>query len=169
MGNQKEQTVTIKIELNATDVQKKLEEIDDSLRNYDGFKIDRGGRVFINDAFINDAFISGVVHAVNPEDDQSVTNIYNISLGVRKNKPVQNMVTFTADRFKCKIHSGVDDNIEALIENAVKNQVQSAVLDIKKQIAADRMTMEDMTSHIKNVMLLECFPNGILHRNFGRR
>ncbi|MCW4838401.1 hypothetical protein [Enterobacter hormaechei] len=169
MGNQKEQTVTIKIELNATDVQKKLEEIDDSLRNYDGFKIDRGGRVFINDAFINDAFISGVVHAVNPEDDQSVTNIYNISLGVRKNKPVQNMVTFTADRFECKIHSGVDDNIEALIENAVKNQVQSAVLDIKKQIAADRMTMEDMTSHIKNVMLLECFPNGILHRNFGRR
>ncbi|HED1259186.1 TPA: hypothetical protein R4S75_002884 [Enterobacter hormaechei subsp. hoffmannii] len=164
MGNQKEQTVTIKIELNATDVQKKLEEIDDSLRNYDGFKIDRGGRVFINDAFI-----SGVVHAVNPEDDQSVTNIYNISLGVRKNKPVQNMVTFTADRFECKIHSGVDDNIEALIENAVKNQVQSAVLDIKKQIAADRMTMEDLTSHIKNVMLLECFPNGILHRNFGRR
>ncbi|MBG0542825.1 hypothetical protein I4O69_21945 [Enterobacter hormaechei] len=134
MGNQKEQTVTIKIELNATDVQKKLEEIDDSLRNYDGFKIDRGGRVFINDAFI-----SGVVHAVNP------------------------------DRFECKIHSGVDDNIEALIENAVKNQVQSAVLDIKKQIAADRMTMEDLTSHIKNVMLLECFPNGILHRNFGRR
>ncbi|EJV1482031.1 MULTISPECIES: hypothetical protein [Enterobacter cloacae complex] len=164
MGNQKEQTVTIKIELNATDVQKKLEEIDDSLRNYDGFKIDRGGRVFINDAFI-----SGVVHAVNPEDDQSVTNIYYISLGVRKNKPVQNMVTFTADRFECKIHSGVDDNIEALIENAVKNQVQSAVLDIKKQIAADRMTMEDLTSHIKNVMLLECFPNGILHRNFGRR
>lgn len=152
MKNQKEKTVTIKIELDTTDVQKKLDEINDRLRNYDGFKIDHSGQVFINDAFID-----GIIHAAEPEGTQSVTNTYNISLGIRRDDTVH----FAG--------IGVDTNLEALIENAVKNHVQSAVRDIKKQLAADRMTLKDLTSHIKNVMLLESFPGGILHRNFGRR
>ncbi|SAZ42645.1 Fur-regulated protein [Citrobacter amalonaticus] len=45
-----------------------------------GFKIDRSGKVFINDAFIG-----GSIYAA-PEVPQPVTNIYNINLGVSRNK-----------------------------------------------------------------------------------
>lgn len=46
-----------------------------------GFKIDRSGKVFINDAFIG-----GEIYATGPEAPQAVTNIYNINLGVSRNK-----------------------------------------------------------------------------------
>ncbi|HIA4711204.1 TPA: Fur-regulated protein [Salmonella enterica] len=117
-----------------------------------GWFIDKSGQAYIHKALIGD-----VIHAADPEDTRSATNIYNISLGIRRDDTVH----FAG--------IGVDTNLEALIENAVKNHVQSAVRDIKKQLAADRMTLKDLTSHIKHVMLLECFPDGILHRNFGRR
>lgn len=105
--------------------------------------------------------------APNPGYEQHTAGgVYTEQPGIKINGVTHNS-GFAVDIFK--LHSGVDTNIEALIENSVKNHVQSAVRDIKKHLTADRMTMADLTSHIKQVMLLECFPDGILHRNFGRR
>jgi hypothetical protein len=231
MENQKEKTVTIKIELDTTDVQKKLDEIDKRIRNSDAFKelsdiatlppqkiiSDITSQKIISDALTEMksrwyeifgspsedkttvAFLVGEWIAIEGEytpdkirlrehglSEQDLENAsasrqgfeqhtaggtasvsYTMNIGINRDKPVQSTVTMRAPKFK--VNYGVDTNLEALIENAVKNHAQSAARDIKKQLAADRMTLKDLTSHIKNVMLLECFPGGILHRNFGSR
>ncbi|MBI0676989.1 hypothetical protein HCH73_08065 [Citrobacter koseri] len=146
MKSQKEKTVTIKIELDTTDVQEKLDEIDKQIRNSDAF--------------------NGLSNISTLPPQNTAGGVYTAQLGINLNG-VTHHSGFAADRFE--LHSGIDTNIEDLIENAVKNHVQSAVQDIKKQLTADWMIMTDLTSHIKQVMLLECFPDGILHRNFGRR
>ncbi|EBO3327880.1 hypothetical protein AU584_02410 [Salmonella enterica subsp. enterica serovar Agona str. SL483] len=199
MENQKEQTVTIKIELDTTfthdEIRDALEYIKrvrqtkafgKALADLSPFTV-KNGEVFFKDAVIGNGLTTDKIRlrecglserdvknasASNSGYEQHTAGgaasvSYTASISINQDKPVQDTVTFTADHFK--VHSGIDVNIEALIENAVKNHVQSAVRDIKKQLAADRMTMKDLTSHIKNVMLLECFPDGILHRNFGRR
>lgn len=49
---QKENVFTMALEVNASNVQKMLDEFNEYLSNINGFKIDRSGKVFINDAFI---------------------------------------------------------------------------------------------------------------------
>lgn len=199
MENQKEQTVTIKIELDTTfthdEIRDALEYVkrvrqtkalEKALADSSPFTV-KNGEVFFKDAVIGNGLTTDKIrlreYGLSERDvkNASASNSgyeqhtaggaasvsYTASISIGRDKPVQDTVTFTAEHFK--VHSGIDVNLEALIENAVKNHVQSAVRDIKKQLAADQMTLKDLTSHIKHVMLLECFPGGILHRNFGRR
>lgn len=49
---QKEYVFTMALEVNASNVQKMLDEFNERLSNITGFKIDHSGKVFINDAFI---------------------------------------------------------------------------------------------------------------------
>lgn len=49
---QKEYVFTMALEVNASNVQKMLNEFNEYFSNITGFKIDRSGKVFINDAFI---------------------------------------------------------------------------------------------------------------------
>lgn len=116
-----------------------------------GWFIDKSGQAYIHKALIGD-----VIHAADHEDTRSVTNIYNISLGVRKDKPAQNTVTFTADQFE--IHSGVDTNLEALIENALKNTAK----DVAKKVANDQKAMDCLTSFIRKAIRNECQPGGAI-------
>ncbi|PYZ79369.1 Fur-regulated protein [Citrobacter koseri] len=120
-----------------------------------GWFIDKSGQAYIHKALIGD-----VIHAADHEDTRSVTNIYNISLGVRKDKPAQNTVTFTADQFE--IHSGVDTNLEALIENALKNAAKSAAKDVAKKVADDQKAMDCLTSFIRKAIRNECQPGGAI-------
>ncbi|CAM7639330.1 hypothetical protein CIFRMA203M1_01265 [Citrobacter freundii] len=48
-----------------------------------------------------------------------MTNIYNISLGILSDEPAQNKVALSTNKFEVK--PGIDANLEALIENALKN------------------------------------------------
>ena len=112
----------------------------------------KNGEVFIKEANI----AGGATHAESIEAPQPVTNIYNTSLGVRKDKPAQNTVTFTADQFE--IYSGVDTNLEALIENALKN----AAKDVAKKVADDQKAMDDLTSFIRKAIRNECRPGGAI-------
>ncbi|HCC6168734.1 TPA: hypothetical protein M6A10_003640 [Citrobacter amalonaticus] len=88
------------------------------------------------------AFIaSGVIHAAAIETPQPVTIIYNINFGVRNDKPVQNKVTISADKFEIK--SGID--------------ASSAVA-----------AMDDLEKAIRKAIHNECLVGGIIQRRFSR-
>ncbi|MHC8173577.1 Fur-regulated protein, partial [Klebsiella pneumoniae] len=114
-----------------------------------GFKIDRSGKVFINDAFIG-----GEIYASELEAPQSVTNIYNISFGVRNDKPVQNKVTISADKFEVK--SDIYSNLEVVLENTLKKAAKSAAMDVVKQVAADQKALDELADHIRKAIHNEC-------------
>lgn len=120
-----------------------------------GWFIDKSGQAYIHKALIGD-----VIHAADPEDTQSVTNIYNISLGVRKDKPVQNKVTISADKFEVKL--GIDANLESLLENALNNYAVFAVKDVAKKVADDQRAMDELTSTIRETIRNECRPGGAI-------
>ncbi|HCC5759650.1 TPA: Fur-regulated protein [Citrobacter koseri] len=106
-----------------------------------GWFIDKSGQAYIHKALIGD-----VIHAADPEDTRSATNIYNISLGIRRDDTVH----FAG--------IGVDTNLEALIENAVKNTAK----DVAKKVADDQKTMDDLTSFIRKAIRNECRPGGAI-------
>lgn len=113
------------------------------------------------------AFIaSGVIHAAAIETPQLLTNIYNISLGIRRDEPVQNKVTISADKFEVK--SGVDTNLEAVLDNALKNAAECAALDDAKQVAADQNAMGDLAKTIRKAIHNECLAGGIIWQRFSR-
>lgn len=145
MENRKEQTVIIKIELDTTDLQKKLDEIDERIRNSEAFRVLNGG-VFIKPALIQDAKISNAIESSRP-----VANTYNINIGkLSGNESYQNTVTFTTDKFH--IHSGVNLNVESIMENAIANHEEAERFnDIVRDIARD-------------VIRKESRPGGLLRR-----
>ncbi|MFA1615465.1 Fur-regulated protein [Citrobacter amalonaticus] len=103
---QKEYCCSINLEVDTSNVQKMLDEFNERLNNIVGFKIDRSGKVFINDAFIG-----GEIYASELEAPQSVTNIYNINFGVSRNKSEK------ADFSDNEIDIHV--NVEDLLRNAL--------------------------------------------------
>ena len=106
-----------------------------------GWFIDKSGQAYIHKALIGD-----VIHTADHEDTRSATNIYNISLGIRRDDTVH----FAG--------IGVDTNLEALIENAVKNTAKDAA----KKVADDQKTMDDLTSFIRKAIRNECRPGGAI-------
>ncbi|HBC9089282.1 TPA: hypothetical protein KE767_004291 [Citrobacter koseri] len=109
----------------------------------------KNGEVFIKEANI----AGGATHAESIEAPQPVTNTYNISLGIRRDDTVH----FAG--------IGVDTNLEALIENAVKN----AAKDVEKKVTDDQKSMDDLTSFIREAIRNECRPGGLIWHKFGRR
>ena len=95
-----------------------------------------------------------------------MTNIYNISLGIQRDEPAQNKVTISADKFEVK--PGIDTNTEALIENALKNAAECAALDAAKQVAADKKAMDGLASYVRTVIIMECFPGGVIWQQCRR-
>ena len=103
---QKEYCCSINLEVDTSNVQKMLDEFNERLNNIVGFKIDRSGKVLINDAFIG-----GEIYASELEAPQSVTNIYNINLGVSRNKSEK--ADFSDDGIDIHV------NVEDLLRNAL--------------------------------------------------
>lgn len=139
-------------------VSKKLQK---SLEDISPFVVDNG-EVFIKDAFIT----GGATRSESIETPQPVTNIYNISFGVRSDKPVQNKVTISTDKFEVK--PGIDTNLEALIENMLKNAAECAALDVAKQMAADKKAVDELASYVRTAIMMECFPGGVIWRQCRR-
>ncbi len=133
-----------------------------SIRDTVSFELIRNGAPFIKDA----AIANGAIHAAAIETSQLLTNIYNISLGIRRDEPVQNKVTISADKFEVK--SGVDTNLEAVLDNALKNAAECAALDDAKQVAADQNAMGDLAKTIRKAIHNECLAGGIIWQRFSR-
>lgn len=139
---------SINLEVDVSNVQKMIDEFNERLSNVAGFKFDGSGKLLINGASIG-----GEIYAEKPEATQPVTNIYNINFGVRNDKPVQNKVTISADKFEVK--SGVNTNLEAVIENAMNNAAESAAMD-------------DLAKTIRKAIHNECLAGGIIWQRFSR-
>lgn len=116
----------------------------------------KNGEVFIKEANI----AGGSIRAAELEKPQPVTNIYNINFGARSDEPAQNQVTISADKFE--VNSGVDTNLEAVLGNSLKNAAECAALDVAKQMAADKKAMDELTSHVRKAIMMECFPGGVI-------
>ncbi|HCX5188208.1 TPA: Fur-regulated protein [Escherichia coli] len=122
----------------------------------------KNGEVFIKEANI----AGGSIRAAELEKPQPVTNIYNINFGARSDEPAQNQVTISADKFE--VNSGVDTNLEAVLGNSLKNAAECAALDVAKQMAADKKTMDELTSHVRKAIMMECFPGGVIWQQCRR-
>ncbi|MES0330046.1 Fur-regulated protein [Citrobacter sedlakii] len=149
-------SMALGVEIDTTSAQKAIDDLDQHIRDTVSFELIRNGAPFIKDA----AIANGAIHAAAIETSQPVTNVYNISLGIRHDEPVQNKVTFTADQFE--IHSGIDDNLEALLENTLKNAAKSAAKDVAKKVADDQKAMDCLTSFIRKTIRNECRPGGAI-------
>ncbi|UAK19642.1 Fur-regulated protein [Kluyvera sp. CRP] len=145
-------SISLGVEIDTSATQKALEELDELVRKSDAFKILGNDLAFINDITI----FSGAIHTAEIETPQPVTNIYNISLGIRGNDPVQNKVTIGADKFEVK--SGVDSNIDGILKNALKNVATVAA----RQAEATEKTMVELSEVVRKAIHKECLPGGLI-------
>ncbi|MGU6729421.1 Fur-regulated protein [Salmonella enterica subsp. enterica serovar Oranienburg] len=149
-------SMTLGIEIDTSAAQKEIDKLDQRIRDTVSFELIRNGVPFIKDATI----ASGAIQAAAIETPQPVTNIYNINLGIQRDESVQNKVTISTDKLEVK--PGIDANTEALIENALKNATESAARDVAKQVAADQKAMDELTSHVRKTIIMDCFPGGVI-------
>ena len=91
---------------------------------------------------------------------------YTMNIGINRDKPVQSTVTIKTPKFK--INYGVDTNLEAVLDNALKNAAECADLDVAKQMAADKKAMDELTSHVRKAIMMECFPGGVIWQQCRR-
>lgn len=148
--------INIGVELDTTDAQKALDELDDKIRNSDVFKVlkdgwsfEKNGTLVINNGqvFIADANIGGGVLSTN----------YSVKLNVAgKGKPHeagmtlgiegdQSKVVFKADRFQ------VHEAAPSIIENAVvtKAKINIALGDEMKQAVIDAVRESDLFASLQ--------------------
>lgn len=155
-------SMTLGVEIDTSAAQKSIDELDQRIRDTASFELIRNGVPFIKDA----AIANGAIHAAAIETPQPVTNIYNICFGVRSDEPVQNKVAISTNKFEVK--PGIDANLEALIENALKNAAGCQALDVAKQVAADRKAMDELASYVSTTIMMECFPGGVIWQQCRR-
>lgn len=125
-------SVMFGVDIDTSAAQKAIDELDQRIRDTVSFELIRNGVPFIKDATIG----NGVIHAAAIEAPQAVTIIYNINYGVCNDKPVQNKVTISTDKFEVK--PGIDANIEEILRNALAaNEEVKRLRDAMKNAAGE--------------------------------
>ena len=145
--------INIGVELDTTDAQKALDELDDKIRNSDAFKVLNGGwsfeksgvliinngQVFVTDAMIDGASIENAKIGNALASEGSVNTSYVMKVGIER---------------------GTDENVEDILANALKNAAQAAAHDGAKRAAGD---LKGKTKDIQLAMLY----NGDNFAGFG--
>ncbi|EBM9948516.1 hypothetical protein S576_23840 [Salmonella enterica subsp. enterica serovar Give] len=147
-------TMKLRVELDTSDAQKAIDDLDDKIRNSDAFKdlkdgwshekngtmVINHGQVFIRDAMIQDSSITKAkIGSEIASNNGSVSTTYVMKMGVER---------------------GTDENVEAILKNALKNAAQSAAHDGAKRAA------EDLKSKTKDIQLAMLY-NGEHFAGFG--
>lgn len=116
--------IAIGVELDTSDAQKALDELDDKIRNSDAFKdlkdgwslekkgtlIINHGQVFIIDAMIQDGSITKAkIGSEMASNNGSASTTYVMKMGVEH---------------------GTDENVEAILKNALKNAAHDAAMNL---------------------------------------
>lgn len=142
--------ITIGVELDTSDAQKALDELDDKIRNSDAFKVLKDGwsfekngtliinhgQVFIRDEMIQDTSIAKAkIGSALASNNGSVSTTYEMKIGIER---------------------GTDANVEAILKNAA----QSAAHDGAKRAA------EDLKAKTKDIQLAMLY-NGDHFAGFG--
>lgn len=143
--------ITIGVELDTSDAQKALDELDDKIRNSDAFKVLNGGwsfekngtliinngQMFVADAKIGDGVLSTNYSVKMNVADKDKPHEAGMTLGVEDG---QRNVEFLADRYK------VHETVSSIIGNAVvtKAKINIALADETKQAVIDAVRESDL-------------------------
>lgn len=121
-------SMTLGVEIDTSAAQKAIDELDQRIRDTVSFELIRNGVSFIKDA----AIANGAIHAAAIETPLPVTNIYNISLGIRSDEPVRNKVAISTNEIS--IHA----NVEEVLRNALAaNEEVERLRDAMKNAASE--------------------------------
>ncbi|WP_150325234.1 phage tail tip fiber protein [Enterobacter hormaechei] len=148
--------INIGVELDTTDAQKAIDDLDDKIRNSDAFKVlkdgwsfEKNGTLIINNGqvFINDAKIGGGVLSTNynvklNDADKGKPHEAGMTLGIEGD---QSKVVFEADRFK------VRDAVQSIIGNAVVSATKTKIElgDEMKQAVIDAVRESDLFASLR--------------------
>lgn len=121
-------SMTLGVEIDTSAAQKAIDELDQRIRDTVSFELIRNRVPFIKDA----AIANGAIHAAAIDTPQPVTNIYNISLGIRRDEPVRNKVAISTNEIS--IHA----NVEEVLRNALAaNEEVERLRDAMKNAASE--------------------------------
>lgn len=122
-------SMMIDVGLDTSAAQKTIDELYQRIdRNTLAFELLHNGESFIKDATI----ASGAIHLAAIETPHPVTNIYNISLGIRSDEPVRNKVAISTNEIS--IHA----NVEEVLRNALAaNEEVERLRDAMKNAASE--------------------------------
>ncbi|MEA3713946.1 DUF1983 domain-containing protein [Enterobacter hormaechei] len=136
--------ITIGVELDTSDTQKALDELDDKIRNSDAFKVlnggwfvDKTGKAYIHEALIGNGTLSTNYSVKMNVDYGGKRYAAGMTLGVEDG---QSNVEFMADRYK------VHETVSSIIGNAVvtKAKINIALADETKQAVIDAVRESDL-------------------------
>ena len=121
-------SMTLGVEIDTSAAQKAIDELDQRIRDTVSFELIRNSVSFIKDASIS----GGAIRAEAIETPHPVTNIYNISLGIRSDEPVRNKVAISTNEIS--IHA----NVEEVLRNALAaNEEVERLRDAMKNAASE--------------------------------
>lgn len=143
--------INIGVELDTTDAQKAIDELDDEIRNSDAFKVLKdgwsfekngtlvinNGQVFITDAKISDGVLSTNYNVKLNDADKGKPHEAGMTLGIEGD---QSKVEFLADRFK--VHDAVQSIIGNAVVSATKTKIELG--DEMKQAVIDAVRESDL-------------------------
>ncbi|EPW9655956.1 hypothetical protein L348_09254 [Enterobacter sp. MGH 2] len=143
--------ITIGVELDTSDAQKALDELDDEIRNSDAFKVLKdgwsfekngtliinNGQVFVTDAKIGDGVLSTNYSVKMNVADKGKPHEAGIAVGVEDG---QSEVVFLADRYT--VHEAASSIIENAVATSAKTKIRLG--DEMKQAVIDAVRESDL-------------------------
>ncbi|HCD7498070.1 TPA: DUF1983 domain-containing protein [Enterobacter hormaechei] len=143
--------INIGVELDTTDAQKAIDDLDDKIRNSDAFKVLKdgwsfekngtlvinNGQVFITDAKISDGVLSTNYNVKLNDADKGKPHEAGMTLGIEGD---QSKVVFKADRFH--VHEAASPIIENAVATSAKTKIRLG--DEMKQAVIDAVRESDL-------------------------
>lgn len=144
-------TMKLRVELDTSDIQKALDELDDEIRNSDAFKVLKdgwsfekngtliinNGQVFITDAKISDRLLSTNYNVKLNDADKGKPHEAGMTLGIEGD---QSKVEFLADRYK--VHEAASSTLGSAIVTNPKVNIRLG--DETKQAVIDAVRESDL-------------------------
>ena len=143
--------INIGVELDTTDAQKAIDDLDDKIRKSDAFKVLKdgwsfekngtlvinNGQVFITDAKISDGVLSTNYNVKLNDADKGKPHEAGMTLGIEGD---QSKVVFKADRFH--VHEAASSIIENAVATSAKTKIRLG--DEMKQAVIDAVRESDL-------------------------
>ncbi|MFB4584439.1 DUF1983 domain-containing protein [Enterobacter hormaechei subsp. oharae] len=148
--------INIGVELDTTDAQKAIDDLDDKIRSSDAFKVLKdgwsfekngtliinNGQVFITDAKISDGVLSTNYNVKLNDAVKGKPHEAGMTLGIEGD---QSKVVFEADRFK--VHDAVQSIIGNAVVSATKTKIELG--DEMKQAVIDAVRESDLFASLR--------------------
>lgn len=169
--------ITIGVEMDTTDAQKVIDELDEKIRNSEAFKalkdgwsFEKNGTLIINgpvyfsETPVSEDAITEAKIGNAMQSDGAIITSYTINIGI----PRKDTVTFQADKFS--LQPSINDNVEHLIKNAKVNHTAMQNLEAKifQQALVIAGFKDDIAKAVRDEIAKQLKPGGAIW-NASRR